>query len=207
MILPALRIVAHGREVGLVGHRRVVLAGDERLRGGGGLEIDDGDILHRQPVLLEEPGQREIGRGARRGRRDGLALEVGDLRDVAANGHAVGAVALVHLEDLLRRHAARVPDDPGLDGRRRALDVARCDREVTVLLRDHLERDVEAVLLEDPGLLGERERLESRPAGHADRDLGFLGGGGARGGEERGGGESERLAHGHLRKGIETVRI
>jgi hypothetical protein len=108
--------------------------------------------------------------------RDGLALEIGDLRDVGAHRHPVRAVALVHLEDLLRRHAARIPHDPRLDGRGRALDIAGRDGEVAVLLRNHLERHVEAVLLEDPGILGEREGLESGPAGHADRDFGFLGG-------------------------------
>ena len=88
--------------------------------------------------------------------------------------HAVGAVALVELEDLRRRDAVGVPDDPGLDRRRRALDVARGDREVAVLLRDLLDRHVEAVLLEDARLLGERQRREAGPAGDADRDLGFL---------------------------------
>ena len=122
--------------------------------------------------------------GARGG--DGLALQVGDLRDVVAHDHAVGAVALVELEDLRGRDAVGVPDDPGLDRRRRALHVARGDRQVAVLLRDLLDRHVEAVLLEDAGLLGERQRREAGPARHADRDLGFLG----RGRRERGTGEA-----------------
>ena len=137
----------------------------------------------RQAVLLQHPGQREVGRGARRDGRDGLALQVGDLRDVVAHDHAVGAVALVELEDLRRRDAVGVPHDPGLDRRRRALHVARGDRQVAVLLRDLLDRDVEAVLLEDAGLLGERQRREAGPAGDADRDLGFLRAGGGREGK------------------------
>ena len=169
--LAACRRCAHRRQIGLVGHRGVVLAGDERLRRRGRLEVDDVHVLHRQAVLLQEPGQREVGRGAGRGRGDRLALEVGDLRDVVAHGHAVGAVALVELEDLLGRDAVGVPDDPGLDRGRRALDVARGDREVAVLLRDLLDVDVEAVLLEDAGFLGERQRREAGPARNADGDL------------------------------------
>ena len=106
---------------------------------------------------------------------DGLALEVGDLRDVRLDHHAVGAVALVELEDLRRRHAVGVPDDPGLDRGGRALDVARGDGEVAVLLRDLLDAHVQPVLLEQPGLLGQRQRREAGPAGDADGDLGFLG--------------------------------
>src|SRR5207244_5500068 len=87
---------------------------------------------------------------------------------------AVGTVALVHLEDLLRRYTTGVPDDPCLDSRRGALNVTRRDREVAILLRDHLERYVESILLEDAGFLGERQRGESGPAGHADRDRGVL---------------------------------
>ena len=41
-------------------------SGDECLRGGTRFQIDDRDILHRQSVFLEEPGQREIRRRARR---------------------------------------------------------------------------------------------------------------------------------------------
>src|SRR5206468_200738 len=77
-------------------------------------------------------------------------------------------------EDLFRRHTSGIPDDPRLDSRRGALNVTRRDREVAILLRDHLERYVESVLLEDTGFLGERQRRESGPAGHADRNLGVL---------------------------------
>ena len=40
------------------------------------------------------------------------------------------------------------------------------------LLRDLLQRHVEAVLLEDAGLAGERQRRKARPAAEADGDLG-----------------------------------
>ncbi len=46
--------------------------------------------------------------------------------------------------------------------------------EVAVLLRDLLDRHVEAVGLVDAGLLGERDRREAGPAGDADGDLGVL---------------------------------
>ena len=95
--------------------------------------------------------------------------------DVVAHRHAVGAVALVELEDLLGRDAVGVPGDPGLDRRRRALDVARRDGEMAVLLRDLLDRHVEAVLLEDAGLLRERQRRKAGPARNADADLDVVG--------------------------------
>jgi hypothetical protein len=53
---------------------------------------------------------------------------------------------------------------------------------VAVLLRDLLDRHVQAVLLEQAGLLGQRQRREAGPAGDADVDLGVLGQG-ARGGQ------------------------
>src|SRR4029077_13769546 len=84
---------------------------------------------------------------------------------------------------------------PGLDGGRRALHVARGDGEVAVLLRDLLDRHVEALLLEQARFLGERERREAGPARDGDRDLGFLGLR-ARGGGERGNGEDDQgLVH------------
>jgi hypothetical protein len=51
-------------------------------------------------------------------------------------------------------------------------------------LRDLPDRHVEAVLLEDAGLLREGERREAGPARDADRDLGLLL-------RERGGGDPE----------------
>jgi len=44
----------------------------------------------------------------------------------------------------------------------RALDIARGDGEMARLLRDLLEGDVDAVLLEDARLRGEREAARSR---------------------------------------------
>ena len=49
------------------------------------------------------------------------------------------------------------------------------DREMPVLLRDLLEGDVEAVLLEDPGLFGERQRRKAGPARKPERNLRLLG--------------------------------
>ena len=187
MILPASRLVAHRREIRLVGHRDVVLPGDEGLRGRPRLHVDDGDVLHRQAVLLQEPGEREVGRGAGRGGRDLLALDVLDRRDGVAHHHAVGAVGLVELEDLRGGDAVRVPHDPGLDRGGGALHVARGDREVAARLRDLLDGHVEAVLGEDAGLLGERQRREAGPAGNADRDLGL---------RQCGRGEHGRAEHG-----------
>ena len=185
--LAGLRLVAHRREIGLVGHRDVVLSGDEGLRGRSRLHVDDGHVLHAQAVLLQEPGEREIGRGAGRGGRDLLALDVLDRRDAVAHHHAVGAVGLVELEHLRGRDAVRVPHDPGLDRGGGALHVARRDREMAARLRDLLDRHVEAVLGEDAGLLGERERREAGPARNADRDLGL---------RQRGRGKHGRAEHG-----------
>ncbi|HRM85311.1 MAG TPA: hypothetical protein PK278_04725, partial [Gemmiger qucibialis] len=42
------------------------------LRRRAGLHVDDADVLHRHAVLLEDPGEGEIGRGAGRGGRDRL---------------------------------------------------------------------------------------------------------------------------------------
>ena len=172
MILPACGASRTVGQVGLVRHRRVVLARDERLRGRPGLMLTTVTSFTDMPFFLRNHASVKYGAvpGARGA--DGLALEVGDLRDVVARGHAVGAVALVELEDLRGRHAVGVPHDPGLDGRRRALDIAGSDGEVPVLLRNFLDVDVEAVLLEDAGLLGEGERREAGPAGNADGDLG-----------------------------------
>ena len=139
-----------------------------------GLQIGDRHVLHRKPVLLQEPGEREVGRGAGCGGQHRLALQVLDRGDVVAHHHAVGAVGLVELEDLLGRDAVGVPDDPGLDRGCSALDVAGGDRQVAVLLRDLPDADVEAVLLEDAGFLGQRQRRKSRPSRDADADLGLL---------------------------------
>ncbi len=148
-----------------------------------GSSVDDGHVLHGEAVLLQEPGQREIGRGAGRGGRDLLALHVLDGGDVVAHHHAVGAVGLVHLEQLGGGDAVGVPDDPGLHRGGRALDVARGDREMPARLRDLLDGHVEAVLREDAGLLGQRERREAGPPGNPDGNLGALRRG--RRGEER----------------------
>ena len=71
---------------------------------------------------------------------------------------------------------------------------------MAVLLRNLLDGDIEAVLLEDPGLLGERQRRETGPPGNADGDLGVLGrgDGGVRGGDGNGDGCEVRL-HAWLR--------
>jgi hypothetical protein len=172
--LAGRRVGAHGGEVGLVGHRGVVLAGHEGLRSGLRLERDQLDILHRHAVLVEHPGQAEVRRGARRADADGLALQVGEALDVVAHGQAVGTIGLVHLEDLHDRHAVGVPGHMGLDRRRRALDRARGQGQVAVLLRNHFDFDLQPVLLEDAGLVGQGERREAGPAGHAEGDLGFL---------------------------------
>src|SRR5205085_10974305 len=67
----------------------------------------------------------------------------------------------------------------------------RSDREVAILLRNLLDRHVEAVLLEEARFLGQGERREAGPARDADRDLGVLRLRG--GGEERGAGEREEV--------------
>src|SRR5262245_19316774 len=170
--LAGVGFVAHRRQVPLVGHRRIVLPGDEGLRRRPGFEVDDLHVLHREPVLLEHPGEREIRRRAGRRSGHGLALELPDPSDAVAHDHAVGAVRFVQLHDLLDRDPVRVPHDEGLHRRRRALDVAGCDGEVPVLLRNELDRHVDAVLLEDACLVGERERRKARPPAHADRHLG-----------------------------------
>ena len=54
---------------------------------------------------------------------------------------------------------------------------------------------VEAVLLEDAGLLGERQRRKAGPARHADGNLGFLRPGRAQG-EGEDGERDEGLLHG-----------
>jgi hypothetical protein len=127
-----------------------------------------------EAVLLQEPGEREIGRGAGPRGRHRLALHVLDRGDGVAHDHAVGAVRLVHLKELRGGDAIGIPHDPGLDRGRRTLDVAGGDREMAAPLRNLLERDVEAVLGEDAGLLGEDERRKSGPARDTDGDLGAL---------------------------------
>ena len=165
MILPACGRGAHGRQVGLVGHGGVVLAGDEGLRRRAGLHVHDRHVLHGQAVLLQEPGEREIGRGAGRRGRDRLALEVLDRgdrrcappcrrrrRSCRAGRSASSATPLAfHTTQVSTVVAAHwmSPD---------------CDREVAARLRDLLDRHVEAVLLEDAGLLGEGQRREAGPA-------------------------------------------
>jgi hypothetical protein len=136
--------------------------------------------LVRQAVLLQHPGQGEVGRGAGRAGGHGLALQVADLGDAGLDHHAVGAIALVELEDLRGGHAVGVPHHPGFHRGGGALHVARGDGQVAVLLRDLLDRHVEPVLLEDAGFLGQRQRREAGPAGNADGDLGLLRVGGGR---------------------------
>ena len=196
MILPLSGAARTLGEIGLVGHGRVALPGNERLRCCCRLQIGDGHVLHRKPVLLQEPGEREIGCGTGRGRQHRLALQLLDRLDVVAHRHAIGAVGLVELEDLLGRHAVGVPDDPGLDRGGGALDVTRGDRQVAVLLRDLPDGDVEPVLLEDAGFLGQRQRGKARPSGDADTELGFLRGGRSRQNEQSGdGGSPQQRTH------------
>jgi hypothetical protein len=45
---------------------------------------------------------------------------------------------------------------------------------MAILLRNLLDRHIDAILLEDAGLLGERERREAGPPGNADGDFGVL---------------------------------
>jgi hypothetical protein len=82
-----------------------------------------------------------------------LPFQVADLGDVGFDDHAVGAIALVELEDLRGGDAVGVPDDPGFHRRCRALHIARSDGQVPVLLRDLLDADIKAVLLENTGFL------------------------------------------------------
>ena len=68
-----------------------------------------------------------------------------------------------------------------------------------VLLRDELDGDVDAVLLEDARLLREGQRGEARPTTHGHGDLGQIlsgGDGDDRDGEETGN-EARDGAHGH----------
>jgi hypothetical protein len=132
-------------------------------------------ILQGHAVLLQHPGQREVGRRAGRAGGHGLALQVGDLADVRLDHHAIGAEALVELEDLRGGHAVGIPDDPGFNRGGGALDVARGDGQVAVFLRNLLDADVQPVLLEQAGLARQRQRGKAGPARHADGDLGFLG--------------------------------
>ncbi len=59
----------------------------------------------------------------------------------------------------------------GLDRGGGALDGAGSECQVTILLRNHLDVDVDTVLLEDAGFVGQRQRRETGPAAHAQRDL------------------------------------
>ena len=97
-----------------------------------------------------------------------LALHGGDgvhgVRAAQRHGDAVGAIGLIQLEDLHDRHAVGVPGHVGLDGGRGALDGLGGQGQVAVLLRDLLDRHVEAVLLEDAGLLGQGQRCKAGPA-------------------------------------------
>jgi hypothetical protein len=126
-------------------------------------------------LTLRHPGEAEVGRRARRGGRDRLAFQIGDLRDAGLDDHAVGAIALVELEDLRRGHAVGVPRDPGFDRGRGALHVTGGDREVAVFLRDFLDRHIQPVLLEQARFIGKRQRGEAGPARDRDCDLGVLG--------------------------------
>ena len=162
--------VAHRRDERLISHRRVVLAGKEGLRRGVRLQIDDGHVLGRHAVLVQHPGEHEIGRRAGRRGRDGLALEVGDRLDVVAGDDAVGAIGFVELEYLLRRHAIGVPYEPGFDRGGGALQVAAGDGERPAGLRYLLQDHIEPVLLENSGLLGECQRREAGPSTDADGD-------------------------------------
>src|SRR5260221_2791196 len=172
--LAGLGFRGYRRDVGLVGHHRVVLPGKERLRRRAWIDRHHRYVLRRQSILAQHPRHHEVRRGAGRLRADLLALEIGDLGDVVARDHAVGAVALVHLENLFGRHAVGVPHEPGLGGCGGGPDVARRNPEVARLLRNLLDGGVDAVLLEDAGLLSERDRREAGPAADADVHLGVL---------------------------------
>ena len=50
----------------------------------------------------------------------------------------------------------------------------RGQRQMPVLLGNHLDFDIEAVLLEDPGLVRKRQWREACPSRHAQDDLGLL---------------------------------
>ena len=113
-------------------------------------------------------------RGAGRADGDGFALEVGKALDVVAHGQAVCAVGAVHQEDLRDGHAIDCPGNVRLHRRGRALDGAGSQRQMAVFLRNHLDFGLDAVLFEQPGFLGQRERPVARPARNAHDHLGGL---------------------------------
>src|SRR5439155_25470489 len=125
-----------------------------------------------------------------------LALQVLDRSDIVSCSHAVGAVALVELKDLLRSTTIGIPGNPGFDGGRRALDVARRDGQMAIFLRNLLDRHVKAVLLENAGLVGERERRKAGPSGDPDADLHVVGNGWCGDQESGSCGEYSKTKHG-----------
>src|SRR3989344_5034688 len=65
---------------------------------------------------------------------DGLAFEICKALDIATHRNAVGAVGLVHLEDLHDGHAVGVPGHMRLDRSGSALDGLGGQGQVAVLL-------------------------------------------------------------------------
>ena len=165
---------AHRGQVGLIGHGRIVLPGDKGLGRRLGLQRHGLDVLHGHAVLVQHPGQTEVGSRARRADGDGLAFQIGKVLDVVAHGNAICAIGLVHLEDLHDGHAIGVPGHMRLHGGGGTLHGTRGQRQMPVLLGNHLDFDIEAVLLEDPGLVRKRQWREACPSRHAQDDLGLL---------------------------------
>jgi hypothetical protein len=150
------------------------------------------DVVLGQPFLGQALEEEEVVDHALFG-RDGLALQVGDGLDrrVTDDGVVAGRV-VVHRDDGLLRSAG-----DGRDGVVERLGVGvelpgghRVERRDVV--GEVLEVDVETVLLEDPGLVGHRQREPARPRAVADRDLVGLRGLCRRRDEDAGGGERER---------------
>jgi hypothetical protein len=77
----------------------------------------------------------------------------------------------------------------------RALDAARGQRQMPILLRDHLQFHLQAVLLEEACLVGQRQRRKPRPARHTECELGRLGVRGRAGHDERGGKRKQSFDH------------
>ncbi|MNZ98295.1 hypothetical protein D3C78_1175730 [compost metagenome] len=76
---------------------------------------------------------------------------------------------LVHLENLRGFHTIGIPRDPCLHRGGGTLDITRSKGQMPAGLRYLLDIDLQAILFENAGLLGKRQRRKTSPAGHADR--------------------------------------
>jgi hypothetical protein len=195
MIFPLVRLRAHRRQVRLVRQGRVALAGNERLRRRLRAHRHADHVLHRHAVLLQDVRQHEVLHRTRAVDVDRLALELLDRIDVVAHREPVAAVRLVDQRNLHGVDPGGGPDDVLVDRGRRGVECSGGERRRALHRRDHADLDVDAVLLEEAGVLGELERLEAGPSAHAERDF-FLGLG-RRSDRERAGCEQDKRENSH----------